>query len=148
LPVSFTRVVKIRIRRDVGPDLVKFSGLPVALQEALDSSNKVIKHANVDVMEDMLPVEVIRFNMRKIPNNTLNGPCSGGIKPIFDSLHSLAIISFSGVLVLGNFCWNTTDLRRCDSRSSGSSVSNGSRIPGRGPGWNQNRGPGSVLEPP
>jgi len=28
------------------------------------------------------------------------------------------------------------------------SVSNGSRLPGRFPGWNLNRGPGSVLEPP
>jgi hypothetical protein len=75
----------------------------VARQEALDPSHEEIEHSNVDVIEDMWPVVIIYFNMRKIPKDTQDRPCTSGTEPIFDSLQSRADIGSLGILVLAVF---------------------------------------------
>ncbi|KAF8537973.1 hypothetical protein BDD12DRAFT_806503 [Trichophaea hybrida] len=103
-------VVEIGIWRNVGPDLFKSSALPAVLQEAVNPSHEVIEHSNVDVMQNISAVEVICFNMKKIPKNKRNGSCTGGMEPIFDSLQRLAIIGPLCVLELTEFSFDTLEV--------------------------------------
>jgi len=60
----------------------------------------VIKYSDVYVTEHMRPVEVIGFDMRKIPKNTENWPRTDGLEPILSDHYSLTVASSFGILVL------------------------------------------------
>jgi len=63
----------------------------------------VIEHSDVYVMEDIMPVEVVSFDMRKISNDTRDRPHPDRLKPVLGDLHSLTVASSFGILVLPIF---------------------------------------------
>jgi len=56
----------------------------------------VIEQSDVYVMEDIRLVEVVGFDMRKIPNDTRDLPHTDGLEPVLGDLHSLMVASCYG----------------------------------------------------
>jgi hypothetical protein len=54
-------------------------------------------------MEDIRPVEVVGFDMRKIPKDTRDRPRTDGLEPVLGDLYSLTVASSFGILVLPIF---------------------------------------------
>jgi hypothetical protein len=54
-------------------------------------------------MEDIRPVEVIGFNMRKIANHSHDWPRTDGLEPVLSDLYSLTVACSFGMLVLPIF---------------------------------------------
>ena len=63
----------------------------------------MIEYANVYVMEDFRPVEIIGFDKRKIPKDTRDRPRTDGLEPAICDLDSLTVASSFGILVLPTF---------------------------------------------
>jgi hypothetical protein len=63
----------------------------------------VIEHSDVYVIEDIKPVEVIGFDMRKIPKDTRDWPPTDGLEPVLGDLDSLTVTSSYGILALPIF---------------------------------------------
>jgi len=63
----------------------------------------VIEHSDVYAMEDIRVVEVVGFNVRKIPKDTFDEPGTDGLDPVVGDLYSLTVVSSFGFLILPIF---------------------------------------------
>ena len=99
LRLVFATVIDIRVWRNARPDIVKYRGFPVALEEAFYPGYKRIEHSTVYVMEDIRAVEVIGFDMRKIPKDTRNRPRTDRFEPVLGNIFSLTVASSFSILV-------------------------------------------------
>jgi len=54
-------------------------------------------------MEDIRPVEVVGFDMWKIPKDTRDRPRTDGLEPVLGDVYSLTVASSFGILVLPIF---------------------------------------------
>jgi hypothetical protein len=100
LPIDFATVIEIRVWWNASPYLFKYHGFPVALWEALNPDHKVIEHFNVYGKEDIRPVEVVGFDMQKIPNDNGNRPRTGRFEPVLGDLYSLMVAMSFGIVQL------------------------------------------------
>jgi hypothetical protein len=76
LIVGFATVLEIVVWRNASPDLIKCHGIPMSLQETLDPGHKVMEYPDRYVIEVISLVEVVGFDMQKIPKDTQDRPCT------------------------------------------------------------------------